>query len=91
MVRRSPRIDVTSSTLAETLLGIETESLRSTRTDLSGSTLAETLLGIETSAYALDAESQKRSTLAETLLGIETYWILIRIFRIFVPLWLKPF
>jgi hypothetical protein len=59
------------STLAETLLGIETGKQRRTTPRIRRSTLAETLLGIETYTN-LSQASIVRSTLAETLLGIET-------------------
>jgi hypothetical protein len=79
------------STLAETLLGIETNVNPNFWYLRPRSTLAETLLGIETNPSFFASASISGSTLAETLLGIETKsfcsWVDISI----VLLWLKPF
>ena len=61
------------STLAVTLLGIETRHDQTLATQRVRSTLAVTLLGIETSQKDDRGAFARRSTLAVTLLGIETH------------------
>ena len=79
------------STLAETLLGIETSFGIMAPSAKRGSTLAETLLGIETKHFALTGVIPHGSTLAETLLGIETWRLRHSWLHDDVLLWLKPF
>ena len=79
------------STLAETLLGIETSFPVALSLKRPSSTLAETLLGIETMQQLNLSHCILRSTLAETLLGIETRLSTFRHPSKEVPLWLKPF
>ena len=57
-----------SSTLAETLLGIETMPFSAPLGISTSSTLAETLLGIETFRNISHCDFSPSSTLAETLL-----------------------